>query len=307
MKLSVVAPLYKSADTVAELVDRIRAAASQVAGANFEIILVDDGCPEGSGEVAYALQDGVPQLRVITLSRNFGQHKALLTGAAQSSGDFVYMLDGDLDEEPEWLVPFFEELSRTEVDVVFGYQPSKRRGALDSVIGWGAYTLIRVLTGLPIRNNLVTSRLMTREYVDALVSHRDRVTWLAGLWHITGFRQKGLQVTKLERSKTSYGFGARMAHFSIATLTFSTRPLRIIFVLASISFIFGLAVGAVTALRAIDGQLMTGWPSVFASIWIASGMILFGLGIVALNQSTILEEVRDRPYVTIRKTRPPVV
>src|SRR6185369_7927415 len=121
MKLSIVTTLYNSAPYLTEFYDRVCGTTGQIS-ADTEVILVNDGSPDKSLDVALELHQKDPRVRVIDLSRNFGHHKAIMTGLAHARGDLVFLLDSDLEEEPELLPVFHEALITNKADVVFGVQ-----------------------------------------------------------------------------------------------------------------------------------------------------------------------------------------
>jgi len=301
VKISVVATLYKSPAAIPELVSRIAAVCAKVAPDDYEIVLVDDGCPQGSGRIAEGLVAHFPRLKVISLSRNFGQHKAAMTGLQKTVGDWVFMMDGDLDEEPEWLELFWGSELRQTHDVVFGYQNGSRRGLVDSVFGNLAYTLINKFSDFEIPRNLVTARIMNRNYVDALVAHRDQVPWLAGLWAATGFRQAGLEVKKHKLAATSYGLRAKLWQLLLSTTSFSTKPIQVIAGLGIATFMVGLVIATVLVIRWSTGGVLEGWTSLLVSVWLLGGTILLALGVMSHYLSIIMNEVKPRPYVVIRQ------
>ena len=129
MKLSIVTTLYMSAEYIEEFCRRAKVSASELVGEDYEIILVNDGSPDNSLEIAINLCNLDQHMVVVDLSRNFGHHKAMMTGLAQAIGDQIYLIDSDLEEEPEWLVSFEEKLQSEQCDVVYGVQ-SKRKDHL---------------------------------------------------------------------------------------------------------------------------------------------------------------------------------
>src|SRR5437867_10050864 len=133
MKLSIVTTLYQSADHIQEFHQRASRAAAGITD-DYELVLVDDGSPDRSLEVALALARVDPHVKVVELSRNFGHHKAMMTGLRLASGEFIFLIDVDLEEEPEWLSAFWHRLTAGEVYVVYGYQAS-RKGRLVERIG----------------------------------------------------------------------------------------------------------------------------------------------------------------------------
>src|SRR5262245_36530576 len=137
MKLSIVTTMFKSEATIAEFVRRASDAAAQITD-SFEIVMVDDGSPDNSLTIAAKLAASDPRLKVVELSRNFGHHKALMTGLKHASGDFCLLIDSDLEEPPETLGVFWNKLGQ-DLDVVYGYQERRDGDLLHRLAGWAAY------------------------------------------------------------------------------------------------------------------------------------------------------------------------
>src|SRR3990167_1001725 len=110
MKLSIVATLYQSKNYIIEFYHRASESAQKLVGDDYEIILVNDGSPDNSLELAIPLTETDRHLVIVDLSRNFGHHKAMMTGLAQAKGDFIFLIDSDLEEEPEWLLAFSKKM-----------------------------------------------------------------------------------------------------------------------------------------------------------------------------------------------------
>jgi putative glycosyltransferase len=304
MDLSIVSSLYRSAPYLRELHQRASNTARQL-GLDYEIILVNDGSPDESLEVALELRRGDPRLCVIDLSRNFGHHKAVMTGLAHSRGDRVFLLDSDLEEEPELLIPFAEALERTGADVVYGVQQSRKGGILERVTGSLFYRLFNWLSSREVPANQLCARLMTRRYVDSLVAHRDREIFLAGLWAATGFRQVGVPARKHCKGVSGYNL-ARKVSLAVRSITsFSSRPLEMIFYLGTAILVVSLAVAAFLVVRRLFfGQMFPGWASTMVALCFMGGLNLFCVGIVGIYLAKVFGEVKDRPYTVIRQVYP---
>jgi putative glycosyltransferase len=300
MKLSVVATLFKSAPCVQEFCRRAAATAQAVAGDDYELILVNDGSPDDSLALAVEECATNPRLRIIDLSRNFGHHRAIMTGLAHAASERIFLLDSDLEEEPEWLVRFHEEMNRSGADVVFGVQAQRKGDAFERWTGSLFYRLLRLLTGLDLPENPVTARLMTRRYVDALLLHKEREIFIVGLWVVTGFAQLPLIVTKHSRSATTYTFRHKMALLVNSVTSFSNTPLIAIFYTGIIIFLLAGAYAGYIVMHRLLGNLLPGWASVMASIWLLGGLIISFLGIIGIYLSKIFSETKHRPYTIVR-------
>jgi putative glycosyltransferase len=253
-------------------------------------------------EVALTLFARDRRIRIIDLSRNFGHHKAMMTGLAHARGELVFLLDCDLEEEPELLRRFVDTLRTDRADVVYGVQEERRGGAGERATGWLFFRLFNLLSNWPIPTNLVTARLMTKRYVSALVSHRERETMIAGLWAITGFRQVSLTITKHSRSESTYGLAHKLAILVNSVTSFSDKPLVFIFYMgAAILCVAAGAAGYLVVRRLLFGELLAGWPSLIVSVWLLGGMTLFSLGIIGIYLSKVFLETKRRPYTIIRE------
>ena len=224
MKLSIVTTLYRSAPYLPDFYDRCCAAAEGITD-DFEIVLVNDGSPDDSLDVALELHERDRRVRVVDLARNFGQHKAILTGLAHARGDLVFSLDSDLEEDPDWLGPFHERMKETGADVVYGVQEKRKGKLFERMSGTVFYAIFRLLSSYPVPPNQVSARLMTRRYVESLIEHKDQEVFLAGLWAITGYEQVSVPVEKADKGSSTYSLRMKFS-FALTSITaFSNVPL----------------------------------------------------------------------------------
>jgi putative glycosyltransferase len=301
MKLSIVTTLYRSAASVEEFYSRAMKAAEAITD-DIELVIVNDGSPDDSIDLALALQRADPRLVVIDLARNFGHHKAMMTGLAHATGDLVFLIDSDLEEQPEDLALFYQRFARGDCDVVFGVQEARRGGIVERATGALFFTLVAALSDQPLPRNLITSRLMAGEYVSALVRHRDREFLIAHLWQVSGFRQQALVVKKLSRSPSTYSVRQRMELAVKHVTTTSTRLLY--FVLYTGLLIFGISLGVIFYYLAryfTSGVGVNGFTSQIISIWFLGGLITLILGILGIYLANIMAETKRRPYTIIRR------
>lgn len=301
MKLSIVATLYQSESYIAEFHRRASAVARTIVGEDYEIILVNDGSPDRSLDVAVQLTTEDPHVVVVDLSRNFGHHRAMMTGLEQACGEHVFLIDSDLEEEPEWLAPFWLQMVGDASDVVYGVQAARKGRAFERVTGAVFYKLFRLLTGIAQPDNIVTARLMTRRYIEALLLHRERELNIGGLWVATGFHQTSRLVKKHASSPTTYSLSRKVSHFVNAVTSFSSQPLIFTFysgLLISISalvYILYLVSRYFSASSPPDG-----YTSIVASIWFFSGLIISFIGVQGIYLAKIFSEVKQRPLAIVR-------
>lgn len=301
MKLSIVATLYQSAPYISEFHERATATAKQLVGNDYEIVFVNDGSPDNSLDLAVRLSELDYHVVVVELSRNFGHHKAMMTGLAHARGDKIFLIDSDLEEEPEWLITFDEQLNRNLCDVVYGVQEHRRGGWFEYWSGKFFYLMFNNLSGLSLPQNIVTARLMKSYYVQSLLLHQERELVIAGLWHITGFDQQLQIVNKHRKSHTTYTLRKKMALFVNSVTSFSNAPLIWIFYI-------GISISLISLLYTINLILnwiywekpLIGWTSVMASIWLLGGLVISFVGVLGIYLSKIFIETKKRPYTIVR-------
>ena len=302
MKLSIVATLYQSAAYIAEFHQRVGGAAQQLVGDDYEIILVNDGSPDNSLDIAVQLTEIDGHVAVVDLSRNFGHHKAMMTGLVHAKGQQVFLIDSDLEEEPEWVIRFAEQLANEKCDVVYGVQEQRKGSLFERWSGQWFYRFFKALTGMALPENIVTARLMTRRYVDALLRHEEREVFMAGLWHITGFMQNPQAIRKHSTSETTYTFRKKMSLLVNSVTSFSNAPLITIFYIGiSISLFASIYAAYLLVHWMFLAKPLTGWTSVMASIWLLGGMVISFIGVVGIYLSKIFSETKRRPYTIIRQ------
>ncbi len=302
MKLSIVTTLYKSSPYIDEFYSRISKEAQKITD-DFEIIFVDDGSPDDSLQKAVALYEKDSKVKVIELSRNFGHHKAIMTGLSHAKGEFVFLIDSDLEEEPELLGNFWEEFHKEkELDVVFGVQESRKGGWFEKFTGGLFWKLINFMSTIKIPANILTARLMTFKYVQSLIAYKESEIFLGGVLAHSGFKQRGLEVRKGSQSETTYTLKRKVSLLINAITSFSSKPLMYIFYIGLlITFFSMLFITKLIIDKLFFGLTFEGWTSLIVSVWFFGGLIILLLGIIGIYLSKIFIEVKQRPYTIVRK------
>ena len=302
MKLSIVTTLYYSAPYINEFYSRVCKVADAITE-DYEIVFVNDGSPDNAVDVAIALYEKDARVRVVDLSRNFGHHKAMMTGLMYANGDLIFLIDVDLEEPPETLTTFYEKFINNDVDVVYGVQAQRQGSWFNRISGSLFYILFNLLSDYPIPHNPLTARLMSQRYVKQLIEYKEHLFNIEGLWESTGFRQIPITVNKQPYKGTStYSFSRKLAYFVNAITAFSNKPLLyiaylgLLIIIPSSIYIIYLGVGYL--FFRLD---VTGWIVLITSVWFLGGLIIFILGIIAIYISVILVETKKRPYTIVRQ------
>jgi putative glycosyltransferase len=301
MYLSVVTTLYYSEPYISEFYNRISLEIQKLTS-DYEIIFVNDGSPDNSLGLAIELYEQDKHIRIIDLSRNFGHHKAIMTGLSYAKGELIFLLDSDLEEEPELLSMFYKSYQELDVDVVYGVQKSRKGKLFEKITGNLFYRFFNLISSCSIPENLITARLMSQRYVKSLIEHKDQEMFMAGLYAITGFKQVPFVVNKHSKGESTYNFFRKLSIATNSITSFSNKPLIFIFYLGTlISLISAIAVIILIIRRVFFNVLLSGWPSLIVSIWFLGGLTIFSLGVIGIYIAKIFSETKQRPYTIIRR------
>lgn len=292
--------LYKSEPYIVEFYERIKAVAEHKF-LSFQIILVNDGSPDNSIAVASELVNKDPRVEVVDLSRNFGQHNAMMTGLRFAKGEQVFLIDIDLEEPPELLGKFSDELrNNPEVDFVFGVVKRRGKKIFGDMGGRLFYYVFNYLSEYRLPHNIAMARLMRRNCVDALLQYQENQIFIGGLFQHIGFRQKIVEIEKSYKGVTSYNFRRKVNLMLDAVTSFSEKPLRIIFFVGALIWSVSAVYLFIVLLQKIFTNLQLGWASLFASIWFLGGIILMALGIIGVYLSKMFLEIKRRPVTLVK-------
>jgi len=305
--ISLVIPIYCEEDIIPEFYKRAKAVMAALGPRyDHEFLFVNDGSGDRSLELLRGLNGKDPQVKVISLSRNFGHQFAITAGMDCASGAAVVLIDGDLQDPPE-VIPEMVRKWEEGFKVVYGVR-EKRKGEnlFKRVTAKVFYRLIRILSETEMPVDAGDFRLMDRKVVDALKSIREENRYLRGLVRWTGFRQTGLPYRRDPRFAGKTKFTVRkMVKFAVdGVLSFSDKPLKITSYLGFLITLVSFAMG----LRIIIGKIqnpevaVSGWTSMILAVLFIGGIQLISLGILGLYLGRQYREVKKRPLYVIEDT-----
>jgi len=302
-KLSVVVPCYNEEAALAELHRRVTAVCQQVAGSDYELVLVNDGSTDGTwaGLTALAARDA--RLRCIDLTRNYGHQCAVTAGLALSRGERVLLLDADLQDPPELLGVMMEKMD-TGFDVVYGQRRSREgEGWFKKATAALFYRLLRRLSDVDIPQDTGDFRLMRRTVVEALNTLPEQHRFVRGMVAWVGFRQTAVLYDREQRrsGQSHYPFW-KMASLAIDAITsFSIVPLRLIVTLAGLTFLVSLLLMIYAFVSWAFFHAVTGWTSLISVVLFLGSVQLLSLGIIGEYVGRTFIESKRRPAYLIRE------
>ncbi len=300
LSLSVAVPFYNEEQNVEEFYRRVSVVLKDL-GKSYEIVAVDDGSRDTTLAKLESIHERDKNVRVVSLSRNFGHEAAVTAALDNTSGETVVLMDGDLQDAPEFIPNLLAKLNEG-YDVVLATHDKRRDPLLRMFLFRSFYLLMDRLASYKMPANVGAFSVMRRPVVDILVSLSERNRYVAGLRAWVGFRQTELVYEKQERfaGKPPQTFRKLLAMGFDALFSFSYVPLRA-------ATIFGLLIslGAIAGIldvfyqKFISHTAILGWSGPMLSILIVGGGQLIILGIIGEYIGRIYDEVKHRPYYVV--------
>jgi putative glycosyltransferase len=302
MKISIVTTLYHSEKFVSEFYTRVKQVVQQITP-DYEIVFVNDGSPDNSLKQVLLLQANDERVIAVDLSRNFGHHRALMTGLKYSHGDYVFLIDSDLEENPELLTTYWNELTGDKnCDVVYGVQDQRKGKWTERVTGKIWYSLFSFLSDIDYPTDSLTARLMSRKYVDNVIQYPEKELEIWGIFVLAGFNQKTVVVSKGHKGSSTYTFKKKVKVMIDSVTSFSSKPLIYIFLLGlSITLFSAIYISYLVSVRLFYNEVVEGWTSTLVSIWFIGGLLIFCVGIIGIYLSKMFLEIKNRPLTIVRK------
>jgi len=302
--LSVVVPVYDERENLEALRSRLVASVEPISGGRFEVLFVDDGSRDGSGEALDAFHARDPRLKVIHLSRNFGHQPALQAGLDAAEGDAVILIDADLQDPPE-LIPVLVERWREGHDVVYAQRRKRKEGLARRSAYSLFYRSLRAIAEIDLPLDAGDFCLLDRRVVDTLVGLPERNRFLRGLRSWVGFRQIGVEYERSARAGGTAKYTlSKLVRLALSGYVgFSAMPLRAAVWLGFMAAVvgFGLALWAVVT-RILDIPSPHGWASTLAVILFVGGVQLVVLGVIGEYLGRVYDEVRRRPIYIVHSS-----
>jgi len=301
--ISVVTPVYGCCASLEELHKRLCAALSSITN-DFEIIMINDESPDDSWLIIQALSKRDARVKGINLSRNFGQHYAIAAGLDFAQGDWIVVMDCDLQDVPEE-IPNLYQKAREGYDVVVGRRTKRQDGLFKKTLSRVFYKVFAYLSESKVDNRIGNFGIYSQKVIHSIrqFKEQNRSFGLFAIW--VGFKRIEIDVAHSARvcGKSSYTF-RKMMHLAMdSIIAHSTRLLLLAvnlgFAISMLSLIYG---GWIILRYFLWSVPVIGWTSLMVSVYFSTGLIIGTIGIVGLYVGKIFEEVKGRPLYIIEST-----
>jgi glycosyltransferase involved in cell wall biosynthesis len=303
MTLSIVSPIYKAENFIIPLVNRLSNCLNEL-NIDYEIILVDDLSPDNSWEIIENITHNNKQVKGIQLSRNFGQHYAITAGLEQAKGEWIVVMDCDLQDIPEEIKKLYNKAVNENFDIVLARREQRKDTFIKRFLSLVFYRFLNYCSGLNHDEKIANFGIYNKKVVDAILSMPETIKYLPLMVNWVGFRKSTMNVLHDERDgQSSYGFRKRVQLALDVFLSYSDKPLKIFVKLGALisisSFIFSIIY---MILWLNDKIVVHGFTTIIISVWFLSGIIISILGVIGLYIGKTFQDVKKRPVYIINKT-----
>jgi len=302
-KLSCVIPVYNEQGNILELYRRLKdAMANDFLGFEGEYIFIDDGSADGSMEIMKELYKADRSVKLIEFSRNFGHHVAITAGLDHTTGDYVVMLDSDLQDKPEEIIKLFRKLQEG-YDVVYGDRIRKQFSFMKRVSASVFLSVLRYLVNEPIVMNSSIFRIMTRQVVESTRLLRERNRYVIGVIGWVGFKHAAQPVEHGSRfsGHTKYRFSQQLILALNAALSYSTTALTLIMRIGLVFVALASLLGIwIAYAKIVYGTPVIGWTSLVLAVLVVGGIQIIILGMIGAYVGRNYMEDKNRPLYIIR-------
>lgn len=305
-KISVVVSCYNEQEALPLFYEEITKVANEIKNAELEFIFVNDGSKDKTLEVIKSFRKNDERVKYISFSRNFGKEAAMYAGLKRASGDYVAIMDADLQDPPRLLIEMYETLNKKEYDCVATRRVSRKgEPPIRSFFARLFYKLINKISKAEIVDGARDFRLMTRQMVDAIISMEEYNRFSKGIFGWVGFNTKWIEYENVERAagETKWSFWKLFKYSIEGIIAFSTAPLVISTIMGILfCFVAFLMIIFIVTKTLIYGDPVSGWPSMVCIMLFVGGIQLFCIGIIGQYISKTYLEVKKRPIYIIKET-----
>ncbi|SFB61516.1 glycosyltransferase family 2 protein [Algoriphagus aquimarinus] len=300
--LSIISPVYRAENVLAELIARIKSSVSGLTS-EIEIILVEDYSPDNSWEEIERLATLHPEIRGIKLSRNFGQHYAITAGLDAAKGEWIVVMDCDLQDRPEE-IPNLMAAAQQGFDVVLASRSDRQDGFFKKMSSKVFYRTLAWLTGSKQDESIANFGIYHRKVIKEIIGMRESIRYFPTMVKWVGFRQTSIEVVHAERTEGTSNYNFKRL-FNLALdimLAYSDKPIRLTVKLGLLVALTGFLFALYTMLKYLHGDIIVaGYASLIISLWMLTGFLLITLGMVGLYVGKTFEGVKQRPIYIVEK------
>ncbi|WP_432712530.1 glycosyltransferase family 2 protein [Pedobacter sp.] len=298
--ISIVSPVYKAEHIIEQLVAEIKKAMLALK-CSYEIILIDDRSPDQSWEKMKILSHENPEVKSLRLSRNFGQHPAIMAGLAQAKGEWVVVMDCDLQDQPKEIVRLYAA-AQEGYEIVLAKRVN-RADRFSKRLGSKVFSIVYTyFTDVKYDNQVANFGIYHQKVVQSVLSICDYIKFFPLFVNLAGFNSRSIAVEHAERyaGNSSYSYGKLISLAFNAIISFSNKPLKLFVKFGLTISVLAFIVGIYYLYKALANEIaILGYSSIIVSIWFLSGVIITTIGITGIYIGKIFDQTKHRPIYII--------
>ena len=298
--ISIVSPVYRAEKILPILVSEINLVMERI-GEDYEIILVDDRSPDNSWEVMKVLSSQNPKIKSIRLSRNFGQHSAIFAGLTRTKGDWVVVMDCDMQDQPKEIAKLYKK-ALEGYDIVLGQRENRKDKFLKKLSSKLFYKVFNYLSGGHFNNEIGNFGIYKKKVIDSILNINDYIKFFPLFINWVGFKSTSIPIehSSREEGKSSYSISRLLKLAFNVIISFSDKPLRLFINFGLGISILSFILGVYYLYLAITHRItQPGFSSLILSIWFLSGIIISCIGIVGVYLGKTFDQTKNRPTFII--------
>lgn len=298
--ISIVSPVYRAEKILDKLVEEISSAMA-VLGKTYEIVLVDDRSPDGGWPVMKRLSGQYPQVKSIRLSRNFGQHPAIMAGLSQAKGKWVVVMDCDLQDQPKEIIKLYNK-AQEGFDTVLARRANRQDSFFKKLSSKIFSKIYSYFTDIHYDNEVANFGIYSEKVIAAVLQVNDNIKFFPLFVKLSGFETTSVTVEHAERysGSTSYSFSKLLSLAFNTIISFSNKPLKLFVKFGLTISVLAFFVGIYYIYQALTHKIeVLGYSSLIVSIWFLSGVIITTIGICGIYIGKIFDQSKGRPVYII--------
>jgi dolichol-phosphate mannosyltransferase len=301
MLISVVIPVYNESDLIEDLYKAVMSAMTKFTD-NFEVICVNDGSKDDTLLKLQICHQRDKRFKVLNLSRNFGHQSAYTAGLTYAKGDYVAMMDGDLQDPPELIEAMYKCAIDNQSDVVYGRRTERHETFFKKLSIKIFHFIFNKLSNINAPANVGNFSVMNRKALEAFLALEEKNRYLPGLRFFIGFKQDYVDYSRDDRTigEAKMNFSRLLKLALDALFSFSKLPIKICIYLGVIGVIFTLIGGAIVLYKKVTGEAITGWSSILVSMYFLGSVQLLFMGIIGEYVHRIFVETQNRPVFIVK-------
>lgn len=299
-KISIVSPVYRAEKIVESLVTEIQNTMQKM-NLSYEIVLVDDRSPDNSWQEMKSLSAKFENVKSIRLSKNFGQHPAIMAGLANASGEWIVVMDCDLQDQPKEIIKLYQK-TQEGFEVVLARRKKRSDSFLKKLSSRIFSKVYSFFTDTKYDNEIANFGIYHRKVVNSILEISDYIKFFPLFVNFVGFKSTSVTVDHAfrEEGKSSYSFSKLVSLAFNTIISFSNKPLKLFVKFGMIISLLSFCVGIYYIYQALHNEIaVLGFTSLIVSIWFLSGIIITTIGVTGIYIGKIFDQTKNRPVFII--------